>query len=466
MLSAVSHGASETKINGAYTSSHTLSVASSPYVTTSDITVSKGTTLTIQAGVQINFQARVRLHVRGTLVARGSPGNEIAMFHNMTVGVDSTSIRLVGGNSPREGRVEVFNGQGWGTVCDDYWNLNHASVVCRHLGFGHPVETSTRRFGQGNGTIGLANVDCRGTENSLFDCHGASNWNNSNCQHSEDVGVVCGTVGVGYWGGIVFYADDSTESVMYNARKYSSNSVLENVKISNAGVTVDSIRSIQPDLQVPAITMTTASPLVNNVSIIDSSHIGIQMNTLHSDTHFSSLTVENSSSSGIVGSCSWHFHCDGCQLYDNGVAGIDVNSIPPLLKQPSTSSTPTYQATSSLSTSFSVNDGGAYLTFSMQSFNSDYQSAISTTPGYGLAIAFQRFSFQRGRLYIVDGVTGQTVLSVSGSRIPSTVTVSSHKAVFVFDQYSYSSYIASADITAFISRYPIGKIHSFCHKGL
>ena len=407
--------------------------------------------------MQINFQARVRLHVRGTIVARGSPGDEIVMFHNMTAGVDSTSIRLVGGNSPREGRVEVFNGQSWGTVCDNYWNLDHARVVCRHLGFGHPVETSTRRFGQGSGTIGLANVDCRGTENSLFDCHGASDWNNNNCQHSEDVGVVCGTVGVGYWGGIVFYADDSTESVMYNARKYSSNSVLENVKIINAGVTVDSISSIQPDLQVPAITMTTASPLVSNVSIIDSSHIGIQMNTLHSDVHFSNVTVANSSSSGITGSCSWHFYCDGCQLYDNGVAGINVNSIPPLLKQPSTSSTPTYQANFSLSTSYSIDDRGAYLNFSVQSDNY-YQNSIGTTSGYGLAIAFQRFSNVEGWLDIIDGVTGQTVLSVSGSSIPDTVTVPSHRAVFSYDYYWY--YSTSADIMAFVSRYPIGKIHS------
>ena len=44
-------------------------------------------------------------------------------------------IRLVGGTSELEGRVEFCNSNQWGTVCDDAWGVPDATVVCRQLGF-------------------------------------------------------------------------------------------------------------------------------------------------------------------------------------------------------------------------------------------------------------------------------------------------------------------------------------------
>ena len=44
-------------------------------------------------------------------------------------------LRLVNGNTPNEGRVEICINLRWGTVCDDKWTYINADVVCRQLGY-------------------------------------------------------------------------------------------------------------------------------------------------------------------------------------------------------------------------------------------------------------------------------------------------------------------------------------------
>ena len=100
-------------------------------------------------------------------------------------------IRLVDGDSYRSGRVEVFYEGIWGTVCDDYWDIKDANVVCRSLGYGDATHAiGGGIFGMGVDSIVLDDVDCTGLEASIFFCQ-HSGFGINNCDHSEDAGVRC-----------------------------------------------------------------------------------------------------------------------------------------------------------------------------------------------------------------------------------------------------------------------------------
>ena len=44
-------------------------------------------------------------------------------------------LRLRGGNTELEGRVELCWNETWGTICDGFWSTFDANVACRQLGF-------------------------------------------------------------------------------------------------------------------------------------------------------------------------------------------------------------------------------------------------------------------------------------------------------------------------------------------
>ncbi|RMX54502.1 hypothetical protein pdam_00019992 [Pocillopora damicornis] len=121
------------------------------------------------------------------------PESTVVPDINKPVRPPSVQVQLVNGSSDREGRVEVFYNGEWGTVCNHDFDIRDAEVVCRMMGFPGAVSAEVGgRFGPGNSTqkILLDDLWCTGQETSLATCS-FRRWGSSNCNHSEDAGVVC-----------------------------------------------------------------------------------------------------------------------------------------------------------------------------------------------------------------------------------------------------------------------------------
>uniref|UniRef100_A0A8C4T7Q0 SRCR domain-containing protein n=1 Tax=Erpetoichthys calabaricus TaxID=27687 RepID=A0A8C4T7Q0_ERPCA len=102
-----------------------------------------------------------------------------------------TGYRLVNGTDSCSGRVELqFDGK-WGTVCDQYWTLKDANVLCHQLNCGYATEAPGQAsFGEGIGEIWADIFGCEGSETHLSKCP-ISVWGRGDCSHANDAGVIC-----------------------------------------------------------------------------------------------------------------------------------------------------------------------------------------------------------------------------------------------------------------------------------
>uniref|UniRef100_K1QE02 Deleted in malignant brain tumors 1 protein n=1 Tax=Magallana gigas TaxID=29159 RepID=K1QE02_MAGGI len=114
------------------------------------------------------------------------------LCHSYHLTAQINNVRLVGGNSSAEGRVEVFYNGEWGTVCDDNFDDKDAAVVCSMLGYSSMNAKSKQQafFGQGTGRIWIDELKCTDYDTSIFNCS-QNILGSHDCGHREDAGVVC-----------------------------------------------------------------------------------------------------------------------------------------------------------------------------------------------------------------------------------------------------------------------------------
>lgn len=124
-------------------------------------------------------------------------------------GTEALELRLAAGRGPCEGRVEVKLRGRWGTVADDAWDMEDAEVVCQQMGCGSAAGAyHSSLFGQAEGSISLAVVDCHGAEKALWDCK-IQGWGPYNGPHDYDTAVVCQGE---CWGHVVLQGAPSSAS--------------------------------------------------------------------------------------------------------------------------------------------------------------------------------------------------------------------------------------------------------------
>ncbi|XP_035511505.1 deleted in malignant brain tumors 1 protein-like [Morone saxatilis] len=154
--------------------------------------------------------------------------------HHEDAGVvcSGVQIRLAGSGSTQcSGRVEIYYNDTWGTVCDNSWDLNDATVVCRELGCGTARDApQSAHFGQGSGQIWLHNVGCSGSERSLSECLNGG-FGTHSCGHSNDTIVDCSVD-----------SEAQTEPVKGGQRPLSTTPVGAQIRLTGSGSTLCSGR--------------------------------------------------------------------------------------------------------------------------------------------------------------------------------------------------------------------------------
>lgn len=103
-----------------------------------------------------------------------------------------SKVELVDGEKKSEGRVEIILNGVRGTVCDDHFGEEDATVVCKMLGYSFGTPVKGMSYGPGSGTIWMDDVKCVGNETDIITCPHFGPRDH-NCGHDEDVGVICQT---------------------------------------------------------------------------------------------------------------------------------------------------------------------------------------------------------------------------------------------------------------------------------
>ncbi|XP_033730429.1 deleted in malignant brain tumors 1 protein-like, partial [Pecten maximus] len=125
-------------------------------------------------------------------------------YHGKGAGVacsdEYAHVRLMNGNAPNEGRVEIYHDGEWGTICGHSFHDAEALVVCRALDYRYGTPIGGVHFGRGIGPIFIGDLDCPESYSGMRSLQQGQTlcvFNGRNaffCDHGDDAGVICSNI--------------------------------------------------------------------------------------------------------------------------------------------------------------------------------------------------------------------------------------------------------------------------------
>ncbi|XP_022702857.1 protein bark beetle-like isoform X3 [Varroa jacobsoni] len=302
-----------------------------------NIIVGQGGIMIVHPGVSLYFEPGIGINVEegGVIIANGTVEDPILLTsRNDPLSAFSRlenrewpDARLVDGDAPNKGRLQVRYKSRWMSVCTNSknWTLDDLSVVCRHLGFGGGA--IYRWFEKYNYTeqLSLQNPRCTGQERRLEACEG---WDSrlvgsGICEYHLDVGIQCslklGPDTASHWKGLNFDRARASRRKRYQNRvdRLISKSVLSNVVIRHAGR--DRFGQAVPSLHVQR----GSPPVMSGVIVEGSAYTAVNISNPDDSFIIQDAKLLNNRGPGLfINSSHLQIHLRGLVSAYNGADGI------------------------------------------------------------------------------------------------------------------------------------------------
>ena len=270
-------------LSGRLFESIALTASESPYFVISDFTVLENVTLSIEAGVTVKVMPGSSILVAGELKAFGTLVKPITFTvkePNRTDDASRLTVRLVGGNFPWEGWLELFYNKSWKplTAARNSSTRTINDIACKQLGY-YPVATpleSLNILGQSLNWSSSMEVSCYGNETFLHEC-----LINQPAFNSSSLPIAIKCQGEA-WGSMRF------TSSIYNVSQ--GQSTLEHVEFSFCGN--------HHGMSVPAIEAVINVPILKFVTVRDCIAGGLRVYLPRTDVHLSNSKFINTGETG------------------------------------------------------------------------------------------------------------------------------------------------------------------------